>query len=146
MSARLFSPGPQAPPPPHAPSSRVFAVFLVGRAVYGLVYLGVALAHWPVPWYFPLERRWALTSAPAGPAMGWYGATLAALIAAALAGAITWAASARGPLARALRRGAIVLAIARAGGLVLAVDFAYFGWTLTHQTPKPWAIPACPPR
>lgn len=127
-------------------SARLFAVFLVARGVYGLVYLGVALARWPVPWYFPLERRWALASAPAGMAMGWYGATLLALGAAALAGALTWLASGRGPLRRALGRGGTVLAIARAGGLVLALDFAYFGWTLTHQRPAPWSLPACEDR
>ena len=35
-----------------------------------------------------------------------------------------------------------MLAIARAGALVLAVDFAYFGWTLTHTTPSP--VTVCP--
>jgi hypothetical protein len=36
--------------------------------------------------------------------------------------------------------------LARAGGLVLLVDFAYFGWTMTHQTPAPLPIPGwtCP--
>lgn len=123
-------------------AARVFAAFLVARAVAGLVYLAVSLGGSPVPWYFPLERRWEITARPAGLAMGWFGVTALAIAAAALAGAVTWAASARGPLSRALARGAIVLAIARAGGLVLLVDFAYFGWTLTHQTPAP--LPSCP--
>jgi len=123
-------------------SARVLAAFLVARAAFGLAYLGVALGGWPVPWYFPLERRWAIAAHPPGLAMGWYGATLAALLAAALAAAVTWLASARGPLARALSRSAIVLSIAHAGALVLLVDFAYFGWTLTHQTANP--LPECP--
>lgn len=120
-----------------ARAARLFAAFLVARAAYGIAYLGVSLAKWPVPWYFPIERRWEITSAPAGFAMGWFGATLAAIVASSLGFGITWIASARGPLARALARTAIVIAIARAGGLVLLVDFVYFGWTLTHQTPSP---------
>jgi len=58
-------------------------------------------------------------------------------------GGLTFLASRRGPLARALARASIVVAIAHAGGLVLLVDFVYFGWTLTHDTPKPWAEPDC---
>ncbi|MFT3775664.1 MAG: hypothetical protein QM820_60730 [Minicystis sp.] len=123
-------------------AARVFAAFLVARAVSGLVYLAVSLGRWPVPWYFPLERRWEIAAHPAGLSMGWFGTTAIAVLAALAGGALTWIASARGPLARALGRTAIVLAVARAGGLVLLVDFAYFGWTLTHQTPAP--LPECP--
>lgn len=125
-------------------AARLFAAFLVARAAAGIAYLGVSLAKWPVPWYFPLERRWEIVSTPEGFAMGWYGATLAAIVASALGFSVTWIASAKGPIARALARTAIVLAIARAGGLVLLVDFVYFGWTLTHQTPSP--LPEIDPR
>jgi hypothetical protein len=39
-----------------------------------------------------------------------------------------------------------VLSVARAGGLVLVLDFVYFGWALMTQTPDPWPLPAwyCP--
>jgi hypothetical protein len=127
--------------PPSA-AARAFAALLMARAAFGLAYLAVSVGKWPIPWYFPLERRWEIASKPAGFAMGWFGASGAALLAAAIAAALTWIAGARGPLARALGRTAIVLAIARAGGLVLLVDFAYFGWTLTHQTANP--LPECP--
>jgi hypothetical protein len=120
-----------------AQAVRVFAGILAARAIFGLVYLSVAAGRLPILWYHPLERSWELTSHPAGLAMGWYGTTLAALVAAMVGGVTTFAAGARGPLARALARGAVVLALARAGGLILVVDFAYFGWTLTHQTPRP---------
>jgi hypothetical protein len=122
---------------------RVFATFLMARAVFGLMYLGAAVGRLPVFWYYPLDHTWELVSKPRGPAMGWFGLTAAALVAAAVSGDITFLASARGPLARALARTSIVLAVAHAGGLVLLVDFAYFGWTLTHQTPKPWPAPEC---
>ncbi|APR85576.1 Hypothetical protein A7982_10925 [Minicystis rosea] len=123
-------------------AARIFAAFLVARAAAGLVYLGVSLGGWPVPWYMPLEHRWVIGKPALGLAMGWFGATAAAVVAAVVFGWLTWIVSARGALSRALARTAIVLAIARAGGLVLLVDFAYFGWTLTHQTPRP--LPECP--
>jgi hypothetical protein len=91
----------------------------------------------PILWYHPLEHTWEIARRPTGFAMGWYGTTLVALVAATAAGALTFALSARGPLARALAKGRVVLAIARAGGLVLLVDFAYFGWTMTHQASEP---------
>jgi hypothetical protein len=141
-----MSDAPQQRPGASAPAIavRIFAAFLTARAIFGLAYIGAAVFELPVFWYHPLEHRWELASKPAGLAMGWYGLTAAALLAAAAAGWIVYTASARGPLARALARASIVLAIAHAGALVLLVDFAYFGWTLTHQTPAAWSEPACP--
>jgi hypothetical protein len=128
-----------------AAAVRVFASFLVARAIFGVAYITAAIGRLPVFWYHPLGRTWELAAEPSGPAMGWFGLTAAALLAAAAGGGLAYAASARGPLARALARTAVVLAIAHAGGVVLLIDFAYFGWTLTHQTPRPWTEPVCPP-
>ena len=125
-------------------AARVFAMLLVARAVYGLVYLAATAGRWPLFWYSPLERRWAFEPTPTGFAMGWFGTTALALLAAALAAGIVWLASAKGPLARAVARPETVIAIARAGAMILLVDFVYFGWTLTHQTPKPLPPPADP--
>jgi hypothetical protein len=123
---------------------RVFAAFLVARAIFGVAFLAVAAGKMPVFWYHPFDRTWELAREPHGPGMGWFGLTAAALVAAAAGGGITYLAAARGVLARWLARATVVVAIAHAGGLVLLVDFAYFGWTLTHQTPKPWPPPVCP--
>jgi hypothetical protein len=123
--------------PTSATATRVFAALLAARAIFGLVYIAVAVGRLPILWYHPLERSWELAGRPSGFAMGWYGTTLAALLAAALGGGITFVAGARRPLSRALAKGAVILALARAGGMILLVDFVYFGWTLTHQTPKP---------
>jgi hypothetical protein len=135
-------------PPPRSTGApavavRVFLAFLVARAIFGIAYIASAIGRLPIFWYHPIEHTWQLAGAPSGHAMGWYGLTAAALIAAALGGGIAYAATARGPLSRALARSAVVLAIAHAGALVLFVDFAYFGWTLTHQTLVPWAEPDC---
>jgi len=130
--------------PAPATAVRVFAAFLVARALFGLAYLAAAAGRLPIFWYYPLDHRWELAADPHGPAMGWFGLTALALIAAMVGGGLTFLAAARGFLGRALSRGAIVLAIAHAGGLVLLLDFAYFGWTLTHQTPEPWPERTCP--
>ena len=122
-------------------TSRLFAALLAARVAFGLAYLAGSIRRSPVPWYYPLERRWAFESSPTGLAMEWYGRTGAALLAAALAFALLWLFSARGPLARALAQPATVLGAARAGGLILLVDFAYFGWILMHQTPAPLPLP-----
>jgi hypothetical protein len=123
---------------------RVFAALLVARAIFGLSYLAAAAGRLPVFWYYPLDHGWALERTPHGPAMGWFGLTAAALVAAATGGGVTFLISARGSLARALARTSVVLSIAHAGALVLLIDFVYFGWTLTHQTPAPWSEPVCP--
>jgi hypothetical protein len=125
-------------------TARIFAALLAARAAFGLTYLFGSARRSPIPWYYPIERRWAFESAPQGFAMEWYGRTGAALLAAAIVFAIVWLLAARGPLRRALSRPATVLAAARAGGLILLVDFLYFGWVLMHQTPAPWPLSPCP--
>lgn len=119
-------------------------MFLVARAVFGLSFLAVALGSWPVPWYHPMERTWEIVGKPSTFGMGWFGSTGFALVASILAAALAWRATARGPLARAITKGTVVLALAHAGALVLLVDYAYFGWKLTHQVPKPLVEPTCP--
>ncbi len=96
---------------------------LVARAASGLVYLGVSLGRWPVPWYIPLERRWRSPPSRRASAMRWFGATAAAILAAAVfgpahlgreraraAGALRTLPSCRPP---------------RGGRAVLLVDYAY---------------------
>ena len=123
-------------------AARIFTMLLVARAVYGIVYLAATAGRWPLFWYYPLERRWAFEATPTGFAMGWFGTTALAIVAAALAAAIVWLVSARDRFARMIARPEIVIAIARAGAMILLVDFVYFGWTLTHQTPNPLPAPA----
>jgi hypothetical protein len=128
---------------PSAPSltARLFSALLAARVAFGLAYLAGSIRRSPIPWYYPLERRWAFESTPSGFAMEWYGRTGFALLAALLAFMILWVFSARGFLARALARPGNVLAAARAGGLILLVDFVYFGWILMNQTPVPLPLP-----
>lgn len=123
-------------------AARVFATLLVARAAYGVVYLAATAGRWPLFWYYPIERRWAFEATPRGFAMGWFGTTAFALVAAAMAAAIVWILSAKGRFSKAISRPEAILSIARAGAMILFVDFVYFGWTLTHQTPAPLPLSA----
>jgi hypothetical protein len=127
-------------------SVRVFLAFLVARGAFGLYFLSSTLRQSPLPWYHPLGRRWTFESQPSGFAMGWFGQTALSLGCAVVFGGLTWLVTSRGALASWLSRAPVVLGIARAGGLILLVDFAYFGWALMHQTPAPLPLPAwyCP--
>lgn len=120
-----------APDRPPSLSTRLLFALLSARCVYGLTYLVGSLRRSPIPWYYPLERRWSFEGAPLGLAMEWYGRTASAILFAALVFGITWLASSRGLFARALARPSVVPAVARAVGLMMLVDFVYFGWILT---------------
>lgn len=130
-----------------APSTsvRLLFAFLAARGAFGLAYLIGTLRRSPIPFYYPLERRWDFGSRPTGFAMEWFGRTAAGLFFAAVAFAIAWALAVRSPLARLLARPTAVVAVARAVGLIMLVDFAYFGWVLMHQTPRPLPLPDVQP-
>jgi len=120
-------------------SIRLFLAFLAARLAYGLVFLVSAMRQSPVPWYLPLEHRFVWASRPDGLGMDWYGRTALGLVASVVAFVLVFR------LSRSvvwLSKPNVVLAIARAGGLVLLLDFVYFGWALLHQTPNPWPLPA----
>jgi hypothetical protein len=134
--------GPSAVTPP-SPSARIFVAFLAARLAYGLAFLVSAMRKSPVPWYMPLEHRFVWASRPEGLGMDWYGRTALAFVAALAAGLVAYGLSTRSTW---LSKPSVVLSVARAGGLVLVLDFVYFGWALMTQTPDPWPLPAwyCP--
>lgn len=120
-------------------SIRLFLAFLAARLAYGLAFLASALRQSPVPWYLPLEHRFVWASRPDGLGMDWYGRSALSLLAALLAFALVFRLS---RIAVWLAKPSVVEAIARAGALVLLLDFVYFGWALMNQTPNPWPLPA----
>jgi uncharacterized membrane protein len=75
--------------------------------------------------------------------MDWYGRSALAFVAAVAAGFLAYGFSKK---AAWLAKPDVVLSIARAGGLVLILDFLYFGWALMTRSPDPWPIPSwyCP--
>ncbi len=126
-----------------SPAVRLFVAFLAARLAYGLAFLVSAMRKSPVPWYMPLEHRFVFASRPDGYGMDWYGRTLLGFVAALAVGLLAYGLSGRSTW---LAKRSVVLSIARAGGLVLVLDFVYFGWALMTQTPNPWPIPPwyCP--
>jgi hypothetical protein len=135
-----------ASPSEPTPSARLFLAFLGARLAFGLAFLVSAARKSPVPWYLPLERRFVIASESPGLAMDWYGRTALGLGAALVVGVAAFVVARRGPVGAWLARPTSVLAVAHAGGLVLLVDFVYFGWALMNQTPGPWPLPSwyCP--
>ncbi|HRI66949.1 MAG TPA: hypothetical protein PK156_22035 [Polyangium sp.] len=119
-------------------SARLFMAFLAARLAYGLTFLVSVLRKSPVPWYLPLDHRFVWAQRPEGLGMDWYGRTALAFLAAFLLGIFVYGSSKRWAW---LAKPDIVLSVARAGGLVLILDFIYFGWALMNQTPNPWPLP-----
>ena len=124
-------------------STRLFVAFLAARLAYGLTFLASAMRKSPVFWYMPTEHRFVWASQPDGLGMDWYGRTALAFVAAIVIGGLAYYFSRK---SAGLGKPSMVLSVARAGGLVLIVDFVYFGWALMNQTPNPWPLPPwyCP--
>jgi hypothetical protein len=125
-----------------SPAVRLFLAFLSARLGFGLAFLVSAARRTPVPWYLPVEHRFVFASRPEGLGMDWYGRTALGLLVALVAGVGAYVLARRGRVGAWLGRRSVVMAVARAGGLVLLVDFLYFGWVLMHQTAAPWPLPA----
>lgn len=129
-----------------SPAARLFLAFLSARLAFGLSFLVSAARKSPVPWYLPLEHRFVIASQKPGLGMDWYGRTALGLGFALVAGVGAYMLARQGRVGAWLGKRSVVMAVARAGGLVLLVDFLYFGWALMHQTPAPWPVPGwyCP--
>lgn len=122
---------------------RLFVAFLVARLAYGLAFLISVLRKTPVVWYMPVDHRFVWASKLDGLGMDWYGRTALAFVVAFVLGGLAYVMSKKMSW---LAKPSVVLSVARFGGLVLLLDFVYFGWALMNQTPNPWPIPAwyCP--
>jgi len=117
-------------------------VFAIGAAIaaFSLAWLGATIDIVPMPWYLPLEHRWAFGHEPLGLAMGFYGALFVATLAALLLGALAWVAAGRfSPTSFAIDS-------ARLGLVVLAIVVVASGWAIARQSATPLSPPAwyCP--
>jgi hypothetical protein len=128
------------------PSHRLFLGFLVARLVFGLVFLASVVARWPVPWYFPLQRRWAYASAAPGVAMDWYGRSAVSLLAGAIAGLTVYVLAGVPAVGRAFARKGVVVGVAHLGALLLLNDVLFYAFTLLtrHAAPAPLPRWYCP--
>lgn len=121
--------------------ARVVVAFLAGRTAYGLAYLVGNARDLPIFWYRPLERAFVFGPRPPFFAMEWFGRSFASGVIATIVVAALWFATARGRLAEALTRPALVRSLAQAAALALVVDFAYFGWIFMNQGANPLPLP-----
>ncbi|MFO0585991.1 MAG: hypothetical protein U0441_00560 [Polyangiaceae bacterium] len=126
--------------------ARVVVAFLAGRTAYGLAYLAGSARDLPTLWYRPLERAFVFGPRPPFFAMEWFGRSFTSAVIATLVVTALWLATARGRVAEALTRPALVRSLAQAAALALIVDFAYFGWVFLTQAASPLPLPSgCAP-
>lgn len=126
--------------------ARVVVAFLAGRTAYGLAYLAGSARDLPIFWYRPQERAFVFGPRPSFFAMEWFGRSFASAVIATLVVAALWFATARGRIADALTRPALVRSLSQAAALALVVDFAYFGWVFMTQAAAPLPLPpGCAP-
>jgi hypothetical protein len=116
----------------------VYVGLCAATVAFAVSYMVPAVVPVAVPWYYPLERRWALEVEPTGMAMDWYGRTLLSAVAAIVAHLLGWG------VARALRRPLVRGFALWAAWAATAVAFAMalFTWQLLHRTPTPAPLPS----
>jgi hypothetical protein len=110
------------------------------------MFLASGVAHWPVPWYVPLEHRWTIAQTIPGAAIDWYGRSLLALTSGALVGALAFALSGVPSLSKGLLRQGFVTGVAHLGALMLLNDVLFYVFSLVMRHPVPLPIPSwyCP--
>jgi drug/metabolite transporter (DMT)-like permease len=102
-----------------------------------VAYVVPAFTTVPLLWYYPVARSWALESQPSGFALDWYGRTLWAILAGAIALALGMALSRRvgQPSARAYRIWAAW------AGMASVLAIAVYVLQLIHRHPTPEPLP-----
>ena len=103
-----------------------------------LVYVAPAFTSVPVLWYYPVAHTWALETHPSGFALDWYGRTLWAVLAAAIAFAVGRAIAGRlsTPSVRAYRIWAAW------AGMTSLLAIAVYTYQLAYRHPVPEPLPA----
>lgn len=109
----------------------------VATIAFALVFVYPAFAEQAIPFYYPLERRWAWEVLPSGLAIDFYGRLLLAIAVATPVGLGAWAVGRRAWIPG--DRGAVILT----GWALTAVLLAmlHFGWHLYFRTPIPEPLP-----
>lgn len=102
-----------------------------------VAYVVPAFTTVPLLWYYPVARTWALESRPEGLALDWFGRTLWALLAGAIALALGMALARRAapPSARAYRIWAAW------AGMASLLAIAVYVLQLIHRHPVPEPLP-----
>jgi len=115
----------------------LFVALSAGAIAFAFAFIAPMLTGARVPWYYPLEHRWAFEAKPVGLALDFYGRTLFALAA--------WAITVMIALPLAKRAKSIS---ARALGLITAwtitavlLVMLHYAWSLHFRRPIPEPVP-----
>ena len=115
----------------------LFVASFAGVIASCLIYVFPAFSPTRVFWYYPLEHRWAFELKPHALAMDWYGRTLLAVVASAIAFAGTFILSRRlKPLAS---RGFNLWVGWAASALLIALSL--YAYQLIGRNPVPEPLP-----
>lgn len=114
----------------------LFIALAAATSAFAVAFVYPIVGSLPVPWYYPLEHRWAYESKPTGLAMDFYGRAFLATMAWCAVFMMTL------PIARRVRGSPRVVGLSAAWTItmVMLVMF-YYGWMLYFRVPEPAAIP-----
>jgi hypothetical protein len=103
-----------------------------------LVFVVPAFTTVPLLWYYPVARRWALEGRPDGFALDWFGRTIWAMLAVAIAfpGALAVARRVRTPSPRTY------LLWGAWAGMTSVLAIAVYTYQLANRHPVPEPLPA----
>jgi len=114
-----------------------FVAMRAGTIAFVVAFVAPFFTPLRVPWYYPVERRWAFEIRPTGLAMDFYGRIVLGVIGWSIAVIVATLIARRFATLGARTRG-LLLAWA-----ITALVFAmfYFAWTLYHRVPMPVSLP-----
>lgn len=115
----------------------LFVAMCAGAIAFAFALMAPPLAGAPVPWYYPLEQRWAFEVRPEGLAMDFYGRLLVALVAWAIVVMISLPLAKR---AKGISTRTVGLITAWTLTAVLLV-MLHYAWTLYFRRPMPEPLP-----
>lgn len=116
----------------------LFVAFSLATVVFAIAFVLPFFTELGVPWYYPLERRWAFEIKPKGLAMDFFGRTLEASLAATVTFVVTVAIGRRKKTPFESRTLGLCAAWALTATLLV---IAYFAWTLYERRPVPSPLP-----
>ena len=115
----------------------LFVAMCAGAIAFAFAFIAPMLASAPVPWYYPLEHRWAFEVRPEGLALDFYGRVLVACVAWAIVVLIALPLAKR---AKGISTRIVGLVTAWTLTAVLLV-MLHYAWTLHFRRPMPEPVP-----
>lgn len=116
----------------------LFLAVAAGAIAFAFAFVAPMIAGLRVPWYYPLEHRWAFERKPTGLAMDFYGRTIVATMAWCLVVMVTLAITRRVKTVSARTIGLFTAWTTTA----IVVVMMHFAWSLYFRVPTPEPIPS----